>query len=130
VQTLLPPDQVRPFLIDAPALEPEPPVHKPTVPAHGCAGAASAPQSASPVPAGAVCCGSVRPDGRYGAWIPGIDPAEHTRLSVVAPGSEFSLSKLLEHRFVQLCVSQKPLEAGVFLLQRVRCLASVPFIPP
>ena len=60
-------------------------------PAPRCAGAASAPQSPSLVRAGAECCGSDPPTGRHGTGIPGIDPAEHTRLCDVAPVSEVSL---------------------------------------
>ena len=60
-------------------------------PAPGCAGAASARQSLSPVRADAECCSSDPPTGRLGARTPGIDPAEHRRLCDVAPGSEVSL---------------------------------------
>ena len=86
-------------------------------PAPGCAGAASARQSPSPVRAGAECCGSDPPTGRLVAGTPRIDPAEHRRLCDVAPGSEVSLGKLLEHRFVQLCIRKKALEADILLLQ-------------
>ena len=72
---------------------------------------------ASPVRAGAECCGSDPPTGRLGAGTPGIDPAEHRRLCDVVPGSEVSLGQLLEHRFVQLCIRKKALEADILLLQ-------------
>ena len=67
--------------------------------------------------AGAECCGSDPPTGRLGAGTPGIDPAKHRRLCDVAPGSEVSLGQLLEHRFVQLCIRKKALEAVILLLQ-------------
>jgi len=75
-------------------------------PVHGCAGAASAPQSLTQARAGVGYCGSRRLDGRHGAKKPGIYLAEHTRLCVVVPGSEDSLCYLLEHSLVEVCVSK------------------------
>jgi hypothetical protein len=52
----------------------------------------------------------------------GIDPAEHTRLCGVAPGSKVSLGKLLEHGFVKLSICEQSLEAGVLLLEFLEAL--------
>jgi len=75
-------------------------------PVHGSAGEASAPQSPQPARAGVGCCGSGRPGGKHDAGKPGIDPAEPSRLCGVVPGLEVSLGKLLEHRLVELGISE------------------------
>ncbi len=62
------------------------------------------------------CCGVGTPPGRSSAGMAGNDPAGPQWPAGEDPGSEVSLGRIIEHRLVERCFCQMPVEPPVLLL--------------